>query len=67
MNKGPIHIEWLSGAQTNLCYNAVDRNVNEGRGDKVAFYWEGNDVGVSGSWTYKQLLDEVLYFSIFPN
>ena len=41
MNKGPIKIEWFMGAQTNLCYNAVDRHVKNGLGGKVAFLYEG--------------------------
>lgn len=59
VRKGPVDIRWFIGAKTNICYNAVDRHVAAGRGDKVAFLWEGNDVGVGGSWTYKQLLTEV--------
>ena len=35
MDKGPIKIEWFIGAETNICYNALDRHVKEGRGDKV--------------------------------
>lgn len=41
MNKGPIKIEWFMGAETNLCYNAVDRHVKNGLGGKVAFLYEG--------------------------
>ena len=38
--KGPISIKWMEGAVTNICYNTLDRNVNDrGMGDKVAFYW----------------------------
>ncbi|CAH1775279.1 unnamed protein product, partial [Owenia fusiformis] len=39
VTKGPIFIEWMKGATTNICYNCLDRNVNNGFGDKVAFYW----------------------------
>lgn len=39
IRKGPISIKWLAGAQTNICYNILDRNVENGLGDKVAFYW----------------------------
>lgn len=59
VEKGPVDIRWFTGAATNICYNAVDRHVAAGLGDKVAFIWEGNDVGVGGSWTYRQLLLEV--------
>jgi len=59
----PIKIEWMCGAQTNICYNALDRNVESGKGDKVAFYWVGNDPADSGEITYSQLLAEVCKFS----
>lgn len=40
VTKGKIFIEWMKGATTNICYNLLDRNVNEKKlGDKVAFYW----------------------------
>ena len=40
VNKGPISIKWMQGAVTNICYNALDRNIKDkGMGDKVAFYW----------------------------
>ena len=39
VREGPIYIKWMEGAKTNLCYNAVDRHVINGLGDKVAFYW----------------------------
>ena len=30
-----------SAARLNVAYNCVDRHVEHGRGDKVAYYWEG--------------------------
>ena len=37
--KGPIHIKWMKGATTNVCYNMLDRNIENGLGDNIAFYW----------------------------
>ena len=37
--KGPIHINWMKGAYTNVCYNMLDRNIDKGLGDNIAFYW----------------------------
>ena len=45
MDKGPVNIEWFIGAQTNLAYNCLDRHIEAGQGDKIAFYFEGNDIG----------------------
>lgn len=39
ISKGPISIKWMEGASTNICYNLLDRNIKNGHGDKVAFYW----------------------------
>jgi len=33
---------WFSGAQTNACFNEVDRHVLDGRGDRPAFIFEGD-------------------------
>eukprot|EP00803_Ostreobium_quekettii_P003066 evm.model.scf_2786.1 EVM.evm.TU.scf_2786.1 scf_2786:12831-14819(-) len=58
MRKGPIKITWFPGAKTNMCYNALDRHVEGGDGDRVAFFWEGNERGVSRTLTYSQVLEE---------
>ena len=39
VSNGPIYIKWMQGAATNICYNSVDRHVQQGNGTKVAFYW----------------------------
>ncbi len=52
------HAKWFVGAQTNVAYNALDRNVERGLGDKKAFIWEGED-GEVRTYTYAELLCEV--------
>ncbi|XP_074148565.1 acetyl-coenzyme A synthetase, cytoplasmic isoform X2 [Sminthopsis crassicaudata] len=60
VTKGKIFIEWMKGATTNICYNVLDRNVNEKKlGDRVAFYWEGNEPGEATQITYRELLMQV--------
>jgi len=54
--------EWFSDGTLNVSYNCLDRHVLAGRGDKVAFYWEG-EPGDSRVITYAQLLDEVQRFA----
>lgn len=39
VSKGPISIKWLQGAVTNICYNALDRHIQAGNGEKMAFFW----------------------------
>ncbi|CAL5229885.1 g13299 [Coccomyxa viridis] len=59
VRKGPVKIEWFVGAETNLSYNCLDRHVEAGHGDRVAFYWEGNDLNEDSKITYSQLLKQV--------
>ncbi|HEX2786129.1 MAG TPA: acetate--CoA ligase [Ilumatobacteraceae bacterium] len=50
--------KWFVGGQLNVSYNCLDRHVEAGRGDRVAFYWEG-EPGDARVLTYADLLDEV--------
>ena len=54
--------QWYTNAKTNISYNCLDRQVEAGKGDKIAFYWEG-EPGDKKTFTYKELLDEVCRFS----
>ncbi len=54
--------QWYTNAKTNISYNCLDRQVEAGKGDKVAFFWEG-EPGDKKAFTYKELLDEVCRFS----
>lgn len=61
--KGQIYVEWMKGARTNICYNAVDRIIEQGQGDKVAYIWEGNTPGEERKITYNELKIEVSKFA----
>jgi acetyl-CoA synthetase len=50
--------KWFVGGKLNASYNALDRHVLEGRGDRIAFLFEG-EPGDSKQITYRQLLTEV--------
>ena len=54
--------QWYTNAKTNISYNCLDRQVEAGKGEKVAFHWEG-EPGDKKAFTYKELLDEVCRFS----
>nr|WP_206067110.1 acetate--CoA ligase [Nonomuraea sp. FMUSA5-5] len=51
--------KWFVGGELNVAYNCVDRHVEEGRGDKVAYYWEGEPEGDTRTITYSDLQREV--------
>lgn len=61
--KGAIYVEWMKGARTNICYNAVDRIIEQGKGDKIAYIWEGNSPGEEKKITYSELKIEVSKFA----
>ncbi len=54
--------KWFVGGKTNITVNCLDRHVEAGRGDKVAFYFEG-EPGDRKAWTYAELLTEVKKFA----
>lgn len=54
----PPFAKWFEDGTLNAAYNAVDRHVEAGHGDRVALLFEG-EPGDSRSYTYAQLKDEV--------
>ena len=49
----PPFAKWFNGGQLNVSYNCLDRHVEAGRGDKIAYYWEG-EPGDRANITYKR-------------
>jgi acetyl-CoA synthetase len=58
----PPWVTWFEGGTLNASVNCLDRHVEAGGGDKVAFYWEG-EPGDTRTITYAELLDEVCRFA----
>src|SRR5918994_1580076 len=55
----PPFAKWFVGGKLNVAYNCVDRHVEAGHGDQVAYYWEGEPADDIRTITYAQLKDEV--------
>lgn len=55
----PTHPNWFSGGRLNTCYNAVDRHVDDGRGDKTALIFESGYTEDQFKFTYRELQKEV--------
>ncbi|MEV0594388.1 acetate--CoA ligase [Nonomuraea cavernae] len=51
--------KWFVGGELNVAYNCVDRHVEAGRGDKIAYHWEGEPEGDTRTLTYADLQREV--------
>ena len=58
----PPWVKWFVGGTLNASYNCLDRHVENGGGDKVAYHWEG-EPGDTRTITYAELLDEVKRFA----
>src|SRR4051812_29698695 len=59
----PPYAKWFLGGKLNVCFNCVDRHVEAGRGDKVAFHWEGEPVGEQRAISYADLQRDVVRFA----
>jgi acetyl-CoA synthetase len=49
--------KWFTGGELNVAYNCVDRHVERGLGDKVAYHWIG-EPGDTRTLTYRDLMVE---------
>jgi acetyl-CoA synthetase len=58
----PPFYKWFVGGTLNACYNCLDRHVQAGRGDRVAYHWRGEE-GEEREITYAELLAEVERFA----
>ncbi len=54
------YAKWFVGGKTNVAYNCVDRHVEAGLGDKVAYYWEGEPTDDRRAITFADLQREVV-------
>ncbi|MBS3940681.1 MAG: acetate--CoA ligase [Actinobacteria bacterium] len=54
----PPYAKWFVGGKLNVSHNCLDRHVEAGHGDQVAYHWEG-EPGDTRTITYAQLLDDV--------
>ncbi len=58
----PPFAKWFEGGKLNVSYNCLDRHLREGRGDRVAYYFEG-EPGDRRVITYAELAVEVNRFA----
>jgi acetyl-CoA synthetase len=59
----PPYAKWYLGGTLNVSYNCVDRHVDAGLGDRVAYHWEGEPVGDTRTITYADLQRDVTRFA----
>jgi acetyl-CoA synthetase len=57
-DSNPPFYKWFTDGTLNVSYNCADRHVEAGRGDRVAFYWVGEE-GEQRTITYSELHQDV--------
>src|SRR3954447_11062776 len=58
----PPFYKWFSDGKINASYNCLDRHVEAGNGEKVAFHWRGEE-GETRDITYAELHADVQRFA----
>jgi acetyl-CoA synthetase len=56
------YARWFGDGQLNVSVNCLDRHVRAGRGEKIAYHYEG-EPGDRRAITYRELLDDVNRFA----
>ncbi len=64
LSNGPEWAKWYRGGLINAAYNVVDKPIHEGKGNELAFEWQGED-GTLRRFTYNDVKSEVDRFANF--
>src|SRR6476620_290500 len=59
----PPFAKWYLGGKLNVSYNCLDRHVEAGNGDRVAYHWEGEPADERRDITYAELQRDVARFA----
>jgi propionyl-CoA synthetase len=62
-SSNPPFYKWFKGGKMNTCYNAVDRHVENGRGDQTAIIYDSPVTQSITKISYRELLDKVAAFA----
>ncbi len=57
------YFRWFSGGRLNTCWNALDRHVVAGHGDRLALVYDSPVTDTKQTYTYAELLDAVATFA----
>jgi propionyl-CoA synthetase len=59
----PPFYRWFTGGLVNTCYNALDRHVEQGRGDQPALIYDSPVTDTIKTFSYRELQDKVARFA----
>uniref|UniRef100_A0A452TAU7 Acyl-CoA synthetase short-chain family member 3, mitochondrial n=1 Tax=Ursus maritimus TaxID=29073 RepID=A0A452TAU7_URSMA len=58
-NRYPPSTSWFVEGMLNICYNAIDRHIENGQGDKIAIIYDSPVTDTKAAITYKEVLEQV--------
>jgi len=61
--KSPVTVKWFEDGELNVSYNCLDRQIKNGRKNKAAIIFEGNDPADNKTYTYMDMYREVNKFA----
>jgi propionyl-CoA synthetase len=61
-SRAPFY-RWFVGGRLNTCYNALDRHVEQGRGEQAALIYDSPVTGTVARLSYRELCDQVARFA----
>ncbi len=61
-SRAPLY-QWFADGELNTCFNALDRHVDQGRGERLALIYDSPVTHTTTQYTYSHLLDEVARFA----
>ena len=56
---GPPFYQWFKNGKINTCYNALDRHIDEGNGERLALIYDSPITGDKNTYTYSVMRDRV--------
>ena len=56
---GPPFYQWFKNGKINTCYNALDRHIDEGNGERLALIYDSPITGNKNTYTYSVMRDRV--------
>ncbi len=62
-DSNPPFYRWYADGELNTCANALDRHVDEGRGEQAALIYDSPVTGVKRTYSYREMRDATAKFA----
>lgn len=57
-SKAPLY-RWFPDGEINICYNALDKHIEKGNGEHIAFIYESAYLNIRETFSYKEVHNRV--------